>query len=230
MLTRTAISTGCAPRGPARAMLVGLVPWRHLTPPPSLFPSCHHRHRWTTTNPHRRRCGASGVPALSSSPPLDHHESTPTARIFNPPATPDVLLTFRLALVCRTGWRGANCSLLHRLPAATRGDAAIYGLAPNRTSWGGNVILDPATGLHHLFVAEISGPNGSQCGLAAWGSHSTISHAVSKTGLQGPCTSPSSWTSLVPPSVVLVHAPVPLPPSLSLPPPPPPPPTPRRRS
>eukprot|EP01050_Picozoa_sp_SAG11_P030069 SAG11_NODE_8735_length_981_cov_1.390023_1_plen_55_part_10 len=53
---------------------------------------------------------------------------------------------------------------------------------PNVTSWGGNVLLDNSTGLHHLYVMEIAGPNGTSCGLISWGSHSTIVHAVSKSG------------------------------------------------
>jgi hypothetical protein len=54
------------------------------------------------------------------------------------------------------------------------------------THRGGNVLRDNQTGLHHLYVTEIAGPNGTSCGLASWGSHSTIVHAVSKNGLAGP--------------------------------------------
>jgi hypothetical protein len=54
------------------------------------------------------------------------------------------------------------------------------------TSWGGSVVRDPATGKHHLYVAVISGPNGSFCGLNSWGSHSTVVHAESSSGPEGP--------------------------------------------
>jgi hypothetical protein len=57
---------------------------------------------------------------------------------------------------------------------------------PNVTSWGGNVLRDNATGYHHLYVTEIAGPNGSSCGLVSWGTHSTVVHAVSQSGLAGP--------------------------------------------
>jgi hypothetical protein len=123
---------------------------------------------------------------------------------------------------CNRGWAigNGNCSLLDRRPPVSKQTAAIYGMSPNVTSWGGNVLADPDTGqvslsfrcpngvkppmpgrqrltwlcfvlvgyrrLHHLYVAEISGPNDTQCGLASWGSHSTISHAVSTAGVSGP--------------------------------------------
>eukprot|EP01043_Picozoa_sp_COSAG02_P007506 COSAG02_NODE_225_length_28184_cov_16.570981_7_plen_435_part_00 len=87
---------------------------------------------------------------------------------------------------CHSGWKGAACSLLDRRPAASESAAAVYGMHPNVTSWGGNVLLDNSTGLHHLYVTEIAGPNGTSCGLISWGSHSTIVHAVSKSGIAGP--------------------------------------------
>lgn len=87
---------------------------------------------------------------------------------------------------CHSGWKGPKCSFLDRRPAASKSSAAIYGMHPNVTSWGGNVLLDNSTGLYHLYVTEIAGPNGTSCGLISWGSHSTIVHAVSKSGIAGP--------------------------------------------
>ena len=84
---------------------------------------------------------------------------------------------------CNPGWKGVSCALLDRLPQPSRSAAGIYGLHPNVTSWGGNVLVDDATGLHHLYVTEIAGEN---CHLVAWESHSTIVHAVSQTGMGGP--------------------------------------------
>ena len=79
--------------------------------------------------------------------------------------------------VCNAGWVGDTCALLDRRTPASRASAGIYGFSPNVTSWGGSILTDNATGLHHLYVSEIAGP----CGLVSWGSHSTVIHAVSKT-------------------------------------------------
>ena len=87
---------------------------------------------------------------------------------------------------CHPGWKGAACSFLDRRPAASESAAAVYGMHRNVTSWGGNVLADNSTGLHHLYVTEIAGPNGTSCGLISWGSHSTIVHAVSTSGIAGP--------------------------------------------
>lgn len=84
---------------------------------------------------------------------------------------------------CNKGWKGESCALLNRQPQASRAAAAVYGMHPNVTSWGGNVLVDNSTGLHHLYVTEIAGAN---CGLVSWGSHSTIIHAVSENGMGGP--------------------------------------------
>ena len=97
--------------------------------------------------------------------------------------------------VCNQGWKGETCALLDRRPAPSRSAAGVWGMPlngrPNVTSWGGNVLLDNATGHHHLYVTEIAGPNGSSCGLVSWGSHSTVIHAVSTSGLGGPYTKAS---------------------------------------
>jgi hypothetical protein len=69
---------------------------------------------------------------------------------------------------CNPGWAGENCSFLDRAPLASRERAAVMGYAPNVSSWGGNVVLDPVTGHHHLYASVIGGPNGTSCGLAQW--------------------------------------------------------------
>jgi len=59
---------------------------------------------------------------------------------------------------CNPGWTGATCALLDRGRPASREAAAIAGPAtrPARpgSTWGGNVLVDEATGEHHLFVAD----------------------------------------------------------------------------
>ena len=92
--------------------------------------------------------------------------------------------------VCNKGWAGDTCALLDRKPAPSRTAAGVWGMPQghraNVTSWGGNVLKDEKTGHHHLYVTEIAGPNGTSCGLVSWGSHSTVVHAVSTSGLAGP--------------------------------------------
>ena len=84
------------------------------------------------------------------------------------------------ACACFQGWKnGANasCELLSIAPmAAPTRDAwtAAYGMHPNVSSWGGNIIVDNDAGLAHLFVSEIAGG----CNLHEWVSHSTIVHAT----------------------------------------------------
>lgn len=85
------------------------------------------------------------------------------------------------ACACARPWTGAACAVLERGRAASRAAAAVYGYAPNMTSWGGNILAGD-DGRHHLYVTEIAGG----CGLGAWGSHSLVAHAVSTSGVDGP--------------------------------------------
>ena len=52
---------------------------------------------------------------------------------------------------CNRPWVGTNCSLLARQPALP--DAA-YGVQPNASTWGGNVVRGTDDGLYHLFVVS----------------------------------------------------------------------------
>ena len=79
---------------------------------------------------------------------------------------------------CRAPWAGQNCSSLTLLPAQAFPQG--YGVSPNLTSWGGNLILGP-DGRAHLFVAEMVGG----CGLSTWQTNSRCVHAVAPT-LDGP--------------------------------------------
>jgi hypothetical protein len=88
--------------------------------------------------------------------------------------------------LCNKGWTGQHCEFLDRGAPESKSAAAVYGMHPNVTSWRGNALRDNASGLHHLFVTEIAGPNNTHCGLISWGTHSTIVHAVSSTGMGGP--------------------------------------------
>lgn len=79
--------------------------------------------------------------------------------------------------VCDKPWVDDSCSLIDVLPVdpATHPGAAVYGYAPNVSSWGGS-ILKGDDGQHHLFVAQMK-----TGGLIGWGSQSECVHAVSKS-------------------------------------------------
>jgi len=78
---------------------------------------------------------------------------------------------------CYAPWTGLNCSTLARAPAVP---GAAYGVQPNTSSWGGNVLLG-GDGLYHLFVAEMV----NNCSLADWQTNSQCTHAVA-TNQEGP--------------------------------------------
>ena len=80
------------------------------------------------------------------------------------------------ACLCHSVWHGADCGLLHFLPAPTLGAYGDLSGAGNVTSWGGNAAPDEA-GLWHGFFTEISGKG---CGLGQWRTHSTVVHAVAQ--------------------------------------------------
>jgi hypothetical protein len=80
---------------------------------------------------------------------------------------------------CYSPWTGANCSSLDLLPAPP---VQGYGMAPNVTSWGGNIIMDFG-GTYHLYVAEMV----NHCPLNTWGSNSRCTHATA-TAIEGPFT------------------------------------------
>jgi hypothetical protein len=79
---------------------------------------------------------------------------------------------------CELPWGGAQCNQLITLPVQF---PQGYGMTPNVTSWGGNVIFDGTT--YHMFVAEMV----ESCPLTNWQSNSQCTHAVSDT-ITGPYT------------------------------------------
>jgi hypothetical protein len=74
---------------------------------------------------------------------------------------------------CDSPWVGANCSALDLLPA--QAPLQGYGMAPNLTTWGGNVV--EFGGEFHLFVAEIV----NDCPLSDWSTNSQCVHATAAT-------------------------------------------------
>lgn len=79
------------------------------------------------------------------------------------------------ACVCDAPWSGPQCASLQvkPLPPPPFG----FGMAPNHTTWGGNVVQ--VDGQYHLFVAEMV----NDCPLRDWGKNSRCSHAVSTSPL-----------------------------------------------
>eukprot|EP00040_Diaphanoeca_grandis_P031060 m.185024 g.185024 ORF g.185024 m.185024 type:complete len:459 (-) comp32214_c9_seq1:62-1438(-) len=82
---------------------------------------------------------------------------------------------------CDTPWFGESCGGLEFM-ATPPGGAYGFGKPFEVTSWGGNSI--EYDGMWHLFVTEMGGKT---CGLQAWGSQSTVTHAISPN-VTGPYT------------------------------------------
>lgn len=82
------------------------------------------------------------------------------------------------ACVCDKPWSGTDCATMNFLPVNS---VQGYGMAPNLTTWGGNVLRDASTGKHHIYVSAMT--NG--CPLSTWTQNSRIDHAVSDT-IEGP--------------------------------------------
>ena len=80
---------------------------------------------------------------------------------------------------CDIPWAGDHCENLITMPinAASSG-AAIYGYAPNVSTWGGSIHHSKnqdCANEYHLFVAQMK-----QGGLIGWGTQSMCVHAVSE--------------------------------------------------
>lgn len=94
------------------------------------------------------------------------------------------------ACECFATWKGENCSVLNLLPTAQLG---AWARPANQSSWGGSVVLDPATGTFHMFAADMT----DHCGLNSWQHNSAIAHLVSASAA-GPYTQASA-TPVLPP-------------------------------
>jgi hypothetical protein len=79
---------------------------------------------------------------------------------------------------CDKPWSGEACEFLNFAPVSF---PQGYGMTPNTTSWGGNIIFEPATKLYHMFVSRMT----NNCSLSYWTSNSRIDHAVSSS-VEGP--------------------------------------------
>jgi len=77
---------------------------------------------------------------------------------------------------CDAPWDGDACGLLLTEPARSQG---VYGLSPNISSWGGNIVHGDDNQFH-LYVAEMT-----EGGLKNWGHDCQCVHATSPT-VSGP--------------------------------------------
>ena len=84
------------------------------------------------------------------------------------------------ACKCDAPWSGPECATMNFKPVTF---PQGYGMAPNLTTWGGNVLSDATTGRFHMYVSAMT--NG--CPLRDWTQNSRIDHAVAEK-LEGPYT------------------------------------------
>ena len=75
--------------------------------------------------------------------------------------------------VCRAPWTGSDCHLLQFKPATF---PLGYGMAPNRTTWGGGAIFEAPAKLFHLYVSTMT----NDCPLQRWQTNFRIDHVVSE--------------------------------------------------
>jgi hypothetical protein len=75
------------------------------------------------------------------------------------------------ACACDRPWTGDTCARLAFKPVVM---PQGYGMTPNKTTWGGNILAEKDGKRFHLYVSAMT--NG--CGLGRWSSNSRIEHAV----------------------------------------------------
>jgi hypothetical protein len=77
---------------------------------------------------------------------------------------------------CFPPWTGSlNCESLAFNPSPMQRGYPTPG--HNETTWGGSIVQDPASGLYHMYVAEMM----NECPLNTWGQNSRCTHATSST-------------------------------------------------
>mmetsp|Transcript_14870 Transcript_14870/g.22875 ORF Transcript_14870/g.22875 Transcript_14870/m.22875 type:complete len:445 (+) Transcript_14870:143-1477(+) len=101
---------------------------------------------------------------------------------------------------CYPQWTGTSCTVLNLLPAKRNGglhspydskdrdhdkNKKNNGVISKRktSSWGGSILLDKATGVWHMYAAEMI----NNCGIDYWIPNSRVVHAVADT-YEGPFT------------------------------------------
>ena len=73
------------------------------------------------------------------------------------------------ACVCDRPWVGDACGQLAFKPVVM---PQGYGMTPNKTTWGGNILAERDGKRFHMYVSAMT--NG--CGLGHWSSNSRIEH------------------------------------------------------
>ena len=80
---------------------------------------------------------------------------------------------------CAPAWRGDRCQTLALLPTTQGAGLRSRDQGTNTSSWGGAVLLDPATGLQHMWASEML----AHCGIETWTTNSHVVHATSIDGV-----------------------------------------------
>lgn len=84
---------------------------------------------------------------------------------------------------CQPAWKGDRCQTLALLPMAKDWGLHSVDEGQNTSSWGGSVLLDPETGVFHMWAAEMV----EHCGIDSWTTNSRVIRATASHG-EGPYT------------------------------------------
>ena len=80
---------------------------------------------------------------------------------------------------CEPAWHGPSCERLSLLPTPANAGYRAADAGGALTSWGGAVLQDEATGVWHMWAAELVG----HCDMAFWLGNSQVVHATADTFL-----------------------------------------------
>jgi hypothetical protein len=79
---------------------------------------------------------------------------------------------------CDAAWTGPCCTALSLLPVSPTNSSYRH---PSTSTWGGNILVDAASGTAHMWIAEMA-PNGTDgggsCGLTTWAQNSQVTHVT----------------------------------------------------
>ena len=79
---------------------------------------------------------------------------------------------------CNVAWKGDRCQTLSLLPTVRDAGLRLVDDGANTSTWGGAAVLDPDTGLLHMWSSEML----AHCGIDSWTTNSHVIHAASADG------------------------------------------------
>jgi hypothetical protein len=86
------------------------------------------------------------------------------------------------AVVTSAGTATRQFRLAPAAPPARQAFNLVNASHHRLTTWGGSVVRDPSTGLHHIYASAFT----NSCGLCGWETNSEVLHGVSAAGPDGP--------------------------------------------